>query len=263
MTAQDRLKGRIALVTGAARGIGAGIALCMAREGADVLLIDRANIDQAAQVVQQVETLGRRALFLQADVVDRVAMTQAFDKAVEHFGRLDIAVANAALSVRQPVVEADWDGVRRTLEVTQFGVFHTLQMAAQQMLRQGPRDDDTRNGGKLIVISSIHEEWAVPASGAYNMAKAAVNHLVRTMAVELAARRINVNAINPGWIDTPGERAFFSEAEIQAGGAKLPWGRIGTIDDIGKAAVFLASADADYITGSMLRVDGGMFLARS
>lgn len=263
MGSHNRLEGRIALVTGAARGIGSGIALCMAHEGADVVLLDRAHEALAAQVVQQIEALGRRALFLKTDVSDRVALAQAFAIVVERFGRLDIAVANAGLSVRQNVLEAKWEDIQRTLEVTQFGVFHTCQLAAQQMVRQSPRDDDTCNGGKIIVTSSIHEEWPVPGSAGYNMAKAAVNHLVRTMAVELAPHRINVNVINPGWIDTPGERAFFSEAEIQEGGKKLPWGRIGTIEDIGKAAVFLASDDADYITGSMLRVDGGMFIART
>lgn len=263
MVNQNRLVDRTALITGGARGIGAGIAQCMAREGADVALIDRANDDQAAQVVQQIEALGRRALFVKTDVADRDAMVSMYAMVIAHFGRLDIAVANAAISVRQPVIEADWESVRRTLEVAQFGVFHTLQMAAQQMVKQGPRADATRNGGKIIVISSIHEEWPVPNSAAYNMAKAAVNHLVRTMAVELAGARINVNVINPGWIDTPGERAFFSEAELHEGGQRLPWGRIGTPDDIGKAAVFLASDEADYITGSMLRVDGGMFVART
>lgn len=263
MTSRDRLAGRVALITGAARGIGSGIALCMAREGADVAVLDRANEDSAAQVVQQIQSLGRRAVFIKTDVTDRKALAEAFSKVADDFGRIDIAVANAGLSVRQSVVDAKWEDVERTLGVTQFGVFHTCQMAAQHMLKQGPRNDDTRNGGKIIVTSSIHEEWPVPDSAAYNMAKAAVNHLVRTMSVELAKHRINVNVINPGWIDTPGERAFFSEAEIQEGGRKLPWGRIGTIEDIGKAAVFLASDDADYITGSMLRVDGGMFMART
>jgi len=263
MTSRNKLEGRVALITGAARGIGSGIALCMAREGADVAVLDRANEAAAAQVVQQIQSMGRRAIFIKTDVTDRVALAEAFAKVVHDFGRVDIAVANAGLSVRQSVVDLKWEDVERTLGVTQFGVFHTCQMAAQQMLKQGPRNDDTHNGGKIIVTSSIHEEWPVPGSAAYNMAKAAVNHLVRTMAVELAAHRINVNVINPGWIDTPGERAFFSEEEIQEGGRKLPWGRIGTIEDIGKAAVFLASDDADYITGTMLRVDGGMLIART
>ena len=104
------------------------------------------------------------------------------------------------------------------------------------------------------------EEIAVPASAAYNMAKAAINHLCRTMAAELAGQHVNVNVINPGWIDTPGERVFASEAELRAGGARIPWGRLGTPADIAAAVAFLCSDEADYVTGAMLRVDGGFKL---
>ena len=165
-----------------------------------------------------------------------------------------MAVANAAVSIREPVVEAKWENMMRTFEVTQFGVFHTCQLAAQQMLKQ---PQTGRSRGKIVVISSIHEEIAFPTSGAYNMSKAAINHLARTMAAELAGNRINVNVINPGWIDTPGERQYFSEEEIAEGGRRIPWGRMGLPEDIGKAAAYLASDDADYVTGTILRVDGG------
>ena len=119
-----------------------------------------------------------------------------------------------------------------------------------------------RTGGKIVIISSIVEEISCSNSAAYNMSKAAVNRLGRTMATELALYRINVNVINPGWIDTPGERQFATEEEIQAGGRRLPWGRLGTPADIGKAVAFLVSEDADYITGAMLRVDGGLTLGK-
>lgn len=250
-----KLAGKTALVTGASRGIGRGIALCLAAEGADIVLNYRTHADEAREVEADVAAMGRSALLWQADVADRDAVARMFDAAVERFGRLDIAVANAAMSIRQNVVEARWQDVLRTIEVSQFGVFHTCQHAAQIMVRQG-------KGGKIVIISSVHAESPVPTSAAYNMSKAAINHLGRTMAAELTAARINVNMINPGWIDTPGERAFYSEQEIRDGAKRMPWGRLGTIEDIGKAVAFLASDDADYITGSTLRIDGGLMLGR-
>jgi len=248
-----RLDGKIALVTGASRGIGRGIALRLAAEGADVVVNYRSHPDEAEEVAQEIARLGRRALVWQADVGERDAVAAMFAAAVAQFGGLDIVVANAALSIRAPVIEAQWAHVLRTLQVSQFGVFHTVQMAAQQMARQG-------RGGKIVIISSVHQELAPVNSAPYNMAKAAINHLGETMAAELAGRHINVNMINPGWIDTPGERAFATEEEMREGGKRIPWGRLGTPEDIAAAAAFLCSAEADYITGATLRVDGGYVL---
>jgi len=152
------------------------------------------------------------------------------------------------------VIEAQWEHVLRTIEVTQFGVFHTCQMAAQHMVAQQAQG---RPGGKIIIIGSVLAEVPFVTSTPYNMSKAAINHLGRTLAAELADYHINVNVINPGWIDTPGERQLASEAEIQAGARLIPWGRLGTPRDIGRAAAYLASDEADYVTGSILHVDGG------
>jgi glucose 1-dehydrogenase len=250
--------GQVALVTGASRGIGRGIALALAAGGADVVVNYRRHAEEAQAVADEIVQQGRRALVWQADVADRAAMEQMFAAAVDHFGHLDIAVANAGFSIREPVVEAQWDHVRRVIEVSQFGVFHTCQLAAQQMVKQGVRIG--RSAGKIVIISSIFEELATPTSAAYNMAKAAINHFARTLAAELAPQHINVNVINPGWIDTPGERAFATEEEIQAGARRIPWGRLGQAEDIAKAVAFLASDDADYITGATLRIDGGFVL---
>ena len=255
-----QLQGKVALVTGASLGIGRGPALVLAEQGADVVVNYRSHRENALEVAAAVEAAGARALIWQADISDRDAVARMFAGAVEAFGHVDIVVANAAMSVRELVVDAQWENVRRTIEVSQFGTFHTCQMAAQQMVKQ-VRDGHT--GGKIIIISSILEEIAPATSAAYNMSKAAINHLGRTMALELAKFRINVNIINPGWIDTPGERAFASEEDIQAGGKRIPWGRLGTEQDIGKAVAFLASDDADYITGATLRVDGGFVLGLS
>lgn len=253
----NRYEGKVALVTGASLGIGRGIALCLAGEGADVVVNYRSHQDAAEQVVQEIRGMGRQAFAWQADVADRSAVQAMVNASVDRFGHLDVAVANAATSVRQPVVEAEWDNVQRTINVSQFGVFHTCQFAAQQMLKQPLTG---RSRGKIVIISSVHEEIAFPTSGAYNMAKAAINHLGRTMAAELASARINVNIVNPGWIDTPGERTYFSEEELAAGGKRIPWGRMGEPEDIGRAVAYLASDDADYVTGTVLRVDGGFVL---
>lgn len=254
---RQRLREKVALVTGASRGIGRGIALCLAAEGADVVVNYHTHAQEAQAVVDGVTQLGRRAWACRADVSDRGAVAQMMSDAVAHFGHLDIAVANAAISIRELVIEANWDHVQRVVQVSQFGVFHTCQLAAQQMVRQVT---EGRPGGKIVIISSILEELPAAGSAAYNMAKAAINHLGRTMASELAHYQINVNCVNPGWIDTPGERRFASEEELQAAGARIPWGRLGTPEDIGKAVAFLASDDADYVTGATLRVDGGMLL---
>ncbi len=245
-----RFAGKVALVTGAGRGIGRGIALRLAQEGADLVINDRAQSEDAQDVAAAITALGRRVLVVAADVGERSAVEQLFAQAIAHFGRLDLIVANAGLSYRQPFIEQAWADALRTMEVCQFGVAHTCQLAAQQLVRQG-------DGGKIVIIGSVHYDMAPANSAAYNMAKAAVNHLARTLAVELAPHRINVNVVNPGWIDTPGERNFASEAEMQRSGRRIPWGRLGKPDDIAKAVAFLCSDDAEYITGAALRVDGG------
>lgn len=246
--------GRVALVTGASRGIGRGCALALARNGADLVVNYRSHADEANEVVALIEQMGRRALAIQTDVRQRSAMEQMFERAVDHFGRIDIAVANAGMSIREPILTAKWENVLRVIEVAQFGVFHTCQLAAQQMVRQARIG---RSAGKIITISSIYAEYPAPTSAAYNMAKAAVNHLASTMAAELAEYHINVNVINPGWIDTPGERNYATEDEIVEGAKLLPWKRLGTIEEIGDTVVYLASDAADYVTGAVLRVDGG------
>ncbi len=254
-----RLAGKVALVTGAARGIGQGVALCLAEEGAEVVVNDLAPQPGAAvwdarATAESIEKLGRRALVHYADVSDRAQVEVMFQAALAHFGRLDIVVANAAMTIRELTIEAKWEHVQRTIEVCQFGVYHTCQLAARHMAAQ------TRPGGKIIIIGSVRAIAPMRTSAPYDMAKAAINQFARTLAAELADYRINVNVINPGWIDTPGERKLFTSDQMEAGAKRIPWGRLGTPRDIGRTAVFLASDDADYITGAALTVDGGYLL---
>lgn len=246
----QRLTGKVALITGASRGVGRGTAICLAEEGADVLVNYRTHPDEAKEVVDAVTALGRRSLAWQADVADRAQVERMVQATVEHFGHLDIAVANAAYSVREPLLTAAWEGVKRTVDVTMFGVFHTCQFAARQMVAQ-------KHGGKIIIISSRVSDMVFGDAPIYSMCKAAIDQMGRMLSSELTPHHINVNVIKPGWTDTPGERAFFSEAELEHGGQIIPWGRMGTARDIGKCVVYLASDDADYVTGAAIPVDGG------
>jgi glucose 1-dehydrogenase len=161
-------------------------------------------------------------------------------------------VANAYYSRREPFLEITAQAMARTLEVSLWGAFHAAQAGARQMVAQG-------SGGSIVFISSVHAFLPVPTAVAYNTAKAGMNHMSATIARELAPHRIRANVIEPGWIDTPGERQYTTEEQMQQAGRDLPWGRLGTIEDIGRAAAFLSSSAADYITGAVLRVDGGFW----
>ena len=248
------LDGKVALVTGGARGIGAACALALAEAGADIVIGDVAHLDEAEALRSQVVELGRQVMVQRTDVTDRSAVEALVTATLQRFGRLDIAVANAGYSIRQPFLEVTSETMAATFAVTYWGVFHTLQVAARAMVAQG-------SGGRLIVISSIHAEQPFARSASYNAAKAAAVHLARTAANELAPHRITVNCIAPGWIDTPGERAFASEAELAAGGRALPWGRLGQPREIGAVVAFLASDEAEFVSGAFIRADGAQMVA--
>ena len=168
----------------------------------------------------------------------------------QELGRLDILVTNAVYSDRDFFYKADMAGFRRTIDVTMWGAFYGIRAAAAQMIRQG-------RGGNIVVISSIHAEEAIPTSMAYNMAKAAIDQMARTAALELAPHRIRVNILYPGWTDTPGERKYFSEETLQKAGASLPWGRLARPDEIARGVLFLVDPASAYITGATLSIDGG------
>lgn len=244
---------KIALVTGAARGIGKATAARLAWDGCDIVLADVCAPSGAETAVQAVEAAGRSALFVQTDVGDRAAVEALFARAQERFGRLDVLVNNAAINIRKPLIDLAVEDVARVWAVAQWGVFHCAQLAARRMVEQG-------EGGAIVSISSVHAVRAFPSSTAYNGAKAAVNQMTRTWAAELAKYRIRVNAIEPGWIDTPGERAFYTEEQILEEGARLPLGRLGRPEEIADAVSYLASDRASYVTGTILRVDGGILL---
>jgi glucose 1-dehydrogenase len=221
-----------------------------------VVVVDVQHAEEAQAVVAEIERLGRRASFWQADAGDHPAMQRVVAETVERFGRLDAAVANAGVSVREPFLEVTPEGLDRTLRPTMYGVLWTCQAAARQMVSQQPLPG-RESRGKLVVIASIHAEHPFPRSSSYNMAKAGIVHLMRTAAVELAEHKINVNVINPGWIDTPGERQHATEEELAEAAKQLPWRRLGRPEEIGRVAAFLAGPDSDFMTGSVVRVDAG------
>ena len=177
---------------------------------------------------------------------------------VAAFGRLDIAVSNAAFSDREPFYEADMTGFHRTVDVTMWGAFYLLRAAASQMIAQTAAGG--RQGGSIVVISSPHAYVPIPRSMAYNMSKAAIDQMARTAAMELVEHKIRVNIVTPGWIDTPGERKFASDEIIRGASEKLPWKRLGKPAEIGRGVVFLCDPASDYITGSSLLIDGGITL---
>jgi glucose 1-dehydrogenase len=247
------LKGKNALVTGSSRGIGRGCAEEMARAGANVAINYYSHAEEGEEVARVVRGFGGRAVALQGDVSKQQRVEEMIAETVAEFGSLDLFVSNAVYSDRQLMLEADLDGFRRTIDVGMWGAFYGVRAAAMQMVKQG-------RGGSIVVISSPHAVIPIPTAMAYNMAKAAIDHMARTAAIELAQHRIRVNIVHPGWIDTPGERKFFSEDQLASGAEKLPWKRLGRPDEIGKAVAYILSDDADYMTGSTVTVDGGVSL---
>jgi len=247
-----KLAGRTFLVTGAARGIGGGCATELAKEGANIVINYRGAHKEAEEVAAAVRKFGGKALLIPGDVSDQKFVEDMVTRAVAEFGRLDGYVSNAAYSDRQIMVEADMAGFRKTIDVSMWGAFYGVRAAAQQMINQ--------KGGVIVVVSSPHAYIPFPTAMAYNMAKAAIDHMARTAAIELAKYRIRVNVIHPGWIDTPGERKFFTEDQLAQGAESIPWKRMGRPDEIGKLVAFVASDDADYMTGSTLLIDGGITL---
>jgi glucose 1-dehydrogenase len=251
--AETDLSGKVAVVTGASLGIGRATALTFANAGAAVVVNYHSSEAKAQEVVRDVEQAGGRAIAAQADVADYEAVESLVARAVDTFGRLDIAVSNAAYSDRELFHEADLAGFRRTVDVTMWGAFHLLRAASRQMIDQG-------EGGVVAVVSSPHAFIPAPRAMAYNMSKAAIEHMARTAAIELAEHRIRINLIQPGWTDTPGERKFATEETLERAAAKIPLGRLGTPEEMAESLLFLCDPRHDYLTGATLLFDGGISL---
>ena len=249
-SASPVLNGKVAVVSGAARGIGAATAIELARAGAHVLVND---IQSPDETLARIAASGGSAEAAVADVADLDAVEALFADALERLGRVDIVVTNVAYSDRELFYAADLNGIRRTIDVCMWGPFHFVRDGARAMIER-------RSGGAIVCISSPHAHRAIPGAMAYNMAKAAVDQMARTAACELAEHRIRVNIVHPGWTDTPGERKFFRDEELSEKGGQLPWGRLAHVDEIARGVLFLCDPASDYINGATLSIDGGALL---
>jgi NAD(P)-dependent dehydrogenase (short-subunit alcohol dehydrogenase family) len=242
--------GTVALVTGAASGIGRAIALCLARSGARVAAVDLhlPGVEEAAALIQ---AAGAQALAVQADVSSQAAGAAVTSRVLDCWSRLDILVNNAGVSGESPFLdmdEAEWD---RVLDFNLKGAFLCAQAAARAMVRAG-------QGGKIVNVTSVNAEVAGPGLAHYCASKGGLRMLTRVMALELAPHKINVNAVAPGIVDTPLTRGSLADPDRRrALLAHVPWGRVGQPEDVAHAVLFLASPEADFITGATLLVDGG------
>lgn len=248
-----KLAGKVALITGASSGIGRATALRLAREGADVALNYLTIPEGAEQTAKEIRALGRKALLLPVDVTDQSAVDGMAAKAAKELGRIDIFVSSAVYSDREPFTTANMAGFRKTIDVSMWGAFYSLRACANQMIAQG-------QGGAVVIVSSPHAQIAFPNCMAYNMAKAALDQMAKSAALELLPHKIKVNVIYPGWTDTPGERKFFTEETLRAAAKSTPMGRLATADEIAHGIFFLIDPDTQYMTGSTLIMDGGLAL---
>jgi NAD(P)-dependent dehydrogenase (short-subunit alcohol dehydrogenase family) len=249
------LQGRVAIITGAAQGIGEGIAGELVRKGAAVVLADVAE-DRLNSVVERLTRDGGRAIAVACDVSEESQVESLVQRAVSELGGLHVYVNNAALGIYTEVTKTSVEEFDRCLAVNLRGVFLGIKHAALAMQESG-------QGGSIINIASVHSVQNVGGTAPYAASKGGVAALTRTAAIDLAPAGIRVNAICPGWVDTPLIRGIFESdadpaAARQAVERRQLLGRLGRPEEIGRAAVFLAGDDSSYVTGSLLFVDSGM-----
>jgi glucose 1-dehydrogenase len=247
-----RLENKVAVVTGSSSGIGAAIAQAFAAEGAAVVVNYSRHEDPAQKVLDQIEGAGGRGVVVGADVSDPKEVEAMVQQAVTAFGRLDIMVNNAGMERKMPFLETPFEVWQETIAVNLMGAWLGCQAAAKQMVAQG-------DPGRIINVSSVHEDLAMPTNSPYCATKGGVRMLMRTLAVELAPHGITVNNIAPGAIDTPMDAPLKQDPDLMNDLlSEIPLGRMGKPEDVANMALFLASDDSSYVTGSTLFVDGGM-----
>ena len=247
-----QLEGKIAAVTGASSGIGQEIALALGKEGAAVVVGYRSNPDGAQDTIDQIKGVGGKAVAVQADVSDPESVKGFVSKAADELGRLDVMVNNAGMEEKHPFLEMPFDVWQKVISVNLTGVWLGCQEAAKQMVSQG-------DGGRIINISSVHEDLPMLTNAPYCAAKGGVRMLMRTIAVELAPHKITVNNIAPGAVATSINKETLGDEDLMEELlSEIPLGRMAEPEEIGGMAVYLASDVASYVTGSTFFIDGGM-----
>lgn len=246
-----QLRDKTALVTGANSGIGRAIALRCAQAGADVAVNYVTDPEAAEDVRRQVEGMGRRAITIRADISQVDQVEDMVKQTVSTFGRIDILVNNAGLQIEKPFPELtpqDWD---KMTCVDLRGTFLVTLYTVQEMIK--------RNYGKVVNVTSVHQEIPKPYFAPYCAAKAGVGMLTKVLAVELAPYRININNLAPGAIETPMNIEVLREpGKLERVLSQVPWGRMGRPEEVAEAAVYLASDAAEYVTGATFVIDGGL-----
>jgi 3-oxoacyl-[acyl-carrier protein] reductase len=245
------LTGKSAVVTGGSRGIGKSIGLRLAQQGADVCLSYRGNAEAANATVAEIESVGRRALAVQADVTQPEAAEDLVKQALDAFGKVDILVNNAGITRDDLIMRMKPEDWRDVLETNLFGAFWTLKAVTRPMLRA--------KAGRIINITSVSGQAGQMGQANYSSAKAGLIGLTKASARELASRGITVNAVAPGFVLTELTQDLNDDLKSQIT-ERTPLGRFGTTDEIAYAVAFLASDEAAYITGQVLAVDGGLVM---
>ncbi|WP_409341010.1 3-oxoacyl-[acyl-carrier-protein] reductase [Paenibacillus sp. MBLB4367] len=246
-----QLAGKVALVTGASRGIGRAIALRLAEAGADVVVNYAGSEQAAADVVAQIEALGRRAMKVQGDVGSSAAAEELVKQTLEAYGRVDILVNNAGITRDNLIMRMKEEEFDQVIHTNLKGVFNCLKAVTRPMMKQ--------RSGRIINISSVVGALGNAGQANYVAAKAGVIGLTKSAAKELASRGITVNAVAPGFITTDMTDKLSDDMKAQLL-AQIPLARLGEPDDIAKAVVYLASDDASYMTGQTIHIDGGMYM---
>ena len=255
------LKGQKALVTGASSGIGEAVARYLAKAGASVVVNYHSDAESADKIVDDIQSAEVDAIAIQADVSKEDEVKAMFDQMFQEFGTIDILVNNAGLQKDSPFVDMTLDHWNLVIGVNLTGQFLCAREAAKEFLRRGVQPHISCAAGKIICMSSVHQE--IPWAGHVNYAtsKGGINMMMQSIAQELAPHKIRVNSIAPGAIKTPINKTAWDTPEAEAKLLQLiPANRVGKVEDIAKAAVWLASDDSDYVNGTTLFVDGGMTL---
>jgi glucose 1-dehydrogenase len=247
-----RLQDKVAVVTGAGTGIGQAVALAFAEEGAAVVVDYVGNASVSEDTIDKIGAMGRKSLGIDADISHPNEVNDLIQKTVTAFGKLDIFVNNAGIEKKIAFVDYPLDEWQKIMAVNLTGPFLCAQAAARQMIRQG-------KGGRIINISSIHEDLPMPTNAPYCASKGGLRMLMRTIAVELAPHQITVNNIGPGAIYTPIDKDVETDAKLNDQiVAEIPMGRWGKPEEVAQLALYLASDAAAYVTGSTYFIDGGM-----